>query len=545
MNRAISNYSDASSVDEETLLKQELSRLQRQYRIMENERKTNCLNAKHMMMKQKTAINQLEGEMNEIETEMKLASSCKNRKQDNENSEDLQSFMKGQDEYATKIAKEAEEIQSLDRQISETEEKIKAQHRAMGGVHNSHQRHVTTQHTIRVLENRLNKATREFNEMLAKNSKLREQIQHLRSQRSVFDGIHKRLYKDLVSKKREQLELIEQSTMAFDQRDEAEQKMATLADRNQKDIAQYNMEYKELMRQLDHDTALKKFLLDKAQERTEMAEGRANERKKNFEEKSERQAEKVLKEYLTAFKDIQKITGEERTEKLVERFVEMEDQNFAMFSYVNEINDQLEKQNDSIRALENEIQIYKADAEETIEQKRAKLKEIEAVYHQKSSEQSAMELEMNDQERLLEQLRIGIKSIFENTGCSMSSIENRLGNQSEVTDQNIMDYLSAIEETANDLVKRHIVMADTEDDPIARATVYRQNEETGGAPAPEDAQNTQEATSIVSDEIMDISSIRSQAAANVQAREKERLTTQQDGKPQIITKDNKRNKSKK
>ena len=74
----------------------------------------------------------------------------------------------------------------------------------------------------------------------------------------------------------------------------------------------------------------------------------------------------------------------------------------------------------------------------------------------------------------------------------MSSIENRLGNQSEVTDQNIMDYLSAIEETANDLVKRHIVMADTEDDPIARATVYRQNEETGGAPAPEDAQNTQE-----------------------------------------------------
>ena len=65
----------------------------------------------------------------------------------------------------------------------------------MGGVHNSHQRHVTTQHTIRVLENRLNKATREFNEMLAKNSKLREQIQHLRSQRSVFDGIHKRLYK--------------------------------------------------------------------------------------------------------------------------------------------------------------------------------------------------------------------------------------------------------------------------------------------------------------------------------------------------------------
>ena len=71
--------------------------------------------------------------------------------------------------------------------------------------------------------------------------------------------------------------------------------MDTLQDRNQKDIAQYNMEYKELMRQLDHDTALKKFLLDKAQERWELAESCANERKKNFEAKSERQAEKTLK----------------------------------------------------------------------------------------------------------------------------------------------------------------------------------------------------------------------------------------------------------
>ena len=64
-----------------------------------------------MMMRQQTAIKQLEGEMNEIETEMKLASSCKNKKQDNENSEDLQNFMNGQDEYARQIQQETVEIQ--------------------------------------------------------------------------------------------------------------------------------------------------------------------------------------------------------------------------------------------------------------------------------------------------------------------------------------------------------------------------------------------------------------------------------------------------
>ena len=47
------------------------------------------------------------------------------------------------------------------------------------------------------------------------------------------------------------------------------------------------------------------------------------------------------------------------------------------------------------------------------------------------------------------------------------------------------------------------------------------------------------------DTVLDMSSIRLQAAASVKAREKERLINQQDGKPQIITKDNKRNKAKK
>ena len=49
-----------------------------------------------------------------------------------------------------------------------------------------------------------------------------------------------------------------------------------------------------------------------------------------------------------------------------------------------------------------------------------------------------------------------------------------------------MDYLSAIEEMANDLVKRHIITADS-DDSLARATTHRVNDEVnGGAPAPED-----------------------------------------------------------
>ena len=97
----------------------------------------------------------------------------------------------------------------MDREIAEIENKIQGQRKAMGGVHNSHLRHLTTSHTIKVLENRLDKATREFNSLTADNSKLRGEIQHLRNQRGVFDNIFKRLRKEMGHKKHEQVSIYE------------------------------------------------------------------------------------------------------------------------------------------------------------------------------------------------------------------------------------------------------------------------------------------------------------------------------------------------
>lgn len=52
-----------------------------------------------------------------------------------------------------------------------------------------------------------------------------------------------------------------------------------LKERNEKDLTQYNMEYKELMRIIDHDAKLKLFMNVKAQERSELEEEEAAKRK--------------------------------------------------------------------------------------------------------------------------------------------------------------------------------------------------------------------------------------------------------------------------
>ena len=60
-------------------------------------------------------------------------------------------------------------------------------------VHMSQTQHIVVQKQIRVMENRLDKSLVRFNSALATNAQLRTMIDHLRQERSVFEGIYKKL----------------------------------------------------------------------------------------------------------------------------------------------------------------------------------------------------------------------------------------------------------------------------------------------------------------------------------------------------------------
>ncbi len=62
-------------------------------------------------------------------------------------------------------------------------------HRSRG----SQDQHLIIQKQLRVKENRLDKASVRFNDALATNAQLRTMIDHLRKERSVFEGVRKKL----------------------------------------------------------------------------------------------------------------------------------------------------------------------------------------------------------------------------------------------------------------------------------------------------------------------------------------------------------------
>lgn len=64
-------------------------------------------------------------------------------------------------------------------------------------------------------------------------------------------------------------EVIDQSTQAYDSRDEAQAKMILLKEKADKDMAQHQQEMKELQRIIDHDKKLREFMNIKGKEREE------------------------------------------------------------------------------------------------------------------------------------------------------------------------------------------------------------------------------------------------------------------------------------
>lgn len=95
-----------------------------------------------------------------------------------------------------------------------------------------------------------------------------------------------RMINKLNCEKRHIMDLVEQATSAFDQREELCTKLQTLKERGQSDKTNHIHEMKELQRKLDHDAKLQEFLAIKGQQRlnTEQQEREADKRRKKLEE---------------------------------------------------------------------------------------------------------------------------------------------------------------------------------------------------------------------------------------------------------------------
>ncbi|XP_074654306.1 outer dynein arm-docking complex subunit 1-like [Tubulanus polymorphus] len=455
MPRINSARSDTSDADAEGIAEkeQELAKLRRQYRIMQEQREAYTEESQNLIRKQRSELEQLESEKSELLVNLRLAESRSNQQKDVKHCDDLVELSEEKDQKDQEIEDEKQNHIELDTEIRKWERKIRDQHKNMGGVNMSRQHTIQTQKKIRVLENRLHGAMKEFNNTLTQNGNLREEIDSLRVERKRYENLYRKLDKEIQQLRLEIGEVIDNSTTAYDSRDEAQAKMMLLKEKADKDIQQHNAEMKELIRIIEHDKKLKEFMGVKGQERPEDPQLTAHKQKKAREaEKKKESAEDSVETYETAIEKMIDITGEEDLDQLVTKFIETEDQNFALFNYVNELNNETEMLQEQIQEIQEEISKFKQQGADMEEERKRILKKLSEKQEKSSKEADEHDSRFTAISKILDQLRAGVESLFNKISCNRAAIDEMLGAHQGVTDQTLMEYLGIIEQRTNELL---------------------------------------------------------------------------------------------
>ena len=69
----------------------------------------------------------------------------------------------------------------------------------------------------------------------------------------------------------------------------------------------------------------------------------------------------TIRAYETAFKQIQQVTGLKDINIIVDNFLHTEEENFALFNYVNELNSEVESLSEEMLAVGRDIERFEAE----------------------------------------------------------------------------------------------------------------------------------------------------------------------------------------
>ncbi|XP_078049510.1 coiled-coil domain-containing protein 63 [Augochlora pura] len=426
----------------EVLARAELSRLKRQYRIMENDRAACVEDARLQLRSQTKMIDHLEYEKAELVLRIKTANSKIFLRKDAEMEEKLKCLLQMQSNYDEMIKNEKEEIAELDKHIGKLSKEVTGLKMKVRTDTQLRDIAEKRQKTITILENNLDVMTKRFNGIIANNGLVRNEIDSLLKERAQFTALWNKSISQLNTGKQIINDLVEQATIAFNQRDEELNTIQALRERGIRDLKTHVSEMCELQRTLDNEMKLQEFLGVKGQHRemTDLNAKRAAENKAKMEEK-----QAMIANYKNILQMIKEYTGQQEVDKLTAHFIKQEEENFALFSYVNELNDELESLQSRMGQLTAAIEGANVSNEDRSKEQTETLEKLKTELEEQTALADTAEEKVTQCDDILEKLIKGIDSLFKAIRCDNSAILELLGDNEQITISNVMLYLGIIE----------------------------------------------------------------------------------------------------
>eukprot|EP01012_Entosiphon_sulcatum_P065169 TRINITY_DN94044_c0_g1_i1.p1 TRINITY_DN94044_c0_g1~~TRINITY_DN94044_c0_g1_i1.p1 ORF type:complete len:581 (-),score=183.71 TRINITY_DN94044_c0_g1_i1:6-1748(-) len=448
--------------------KQTQDDIHKKMRLLDGNRKAYTGDVEHSIRKHQEAVTALQKENEKLRADILNTSKHSSAKHNIDHHNAVTLKQEQAEALQRKLDLELQKIEEYERQIAETRDiQLFAARKAMGGINVTRENTVLVDKQIKVLENRLDQALVKFNEALAYNKQLREQIDNLRRERVVFDGIYKKLEKELHEKKKQMADIIEKSNMYYEERDMATNELVALKAAAEKDMLQYEEHFRELDVMIEADKNLKESLKISQKHRVGLPKKDAandssattpnlddsvhspkgQRKQKGPEDRDDLGEDQKGVNYEEAIRRLQDATGMQDVSALIERFIKAEEQNFSMYNFINDLNNEMERLEDNVTELKAEYEKHRGHGPETSRQR--SLKELEEKLAIAEQTAEDFETKTSRAQEAVTVLRNGIEQLFLKSGSTFDEMGEVLGG-GHCSESNMMAVLGVIEHKTNE-----------------------------------------------------------------------------------------------
>ncbi|XP_044902430.1 outer dynein arm-docking complex subunit 1 isoform X1 [Felis catus] len=433
----------------------ELSRLRRQCKVMEGERRAYSKEVHQCINKQLEEIQRLEGVRDKLQVQIRVAQSQVKRLRDSERLENTGHLLKCRVRVQAEVKELQEQTRALDKQIQEWETRIFNHSKDIKAPGLVLDQKVKIRRRIKILEDQLDRVTCRFDIQLVRNAALREELDLLRIERNRYLNMDHKLQKEISALRRTVSALMVSSAAAYTVREEAKTKLGLLQERADKEVAQNETELQTLHRHIAHLDQFHRFLKVKNDQRqldpvvVEKREKRAREVAEGLRKTSQ---EKLVLHCEDAMNKLSQLTGESDPDVLVERYLEREGRNFAEFTFINEQNSELERLQEEIKELQETLASTRRSEDNLREQREQRRRALQQRTDEVRAEADQVEARFQDLRGQLEKLKADIQQLFTRAQCDNTIIKDLLGVKTHMRDRDIGLFLGLIEKRLVDLL---------------------------------------------------------------------------------------------
>ncbi|XP_032749484.1 coiled-coil domain-containing protein 114 isoform X1 [Rattus rattus] len=426
----------------------ELSRLHRQRKVMELERRAYSREVHQRIRKQVEEIRQLEMLRAKLQMQINVAQTQVKRLGDKKRLADMDHLLKCRAQVQIEIEALQEQNRVLEKQIQDWETHILTQSKDISTPDVILDQKMKIQRRIRILEDQLDRVTCHFDIHLVRNATLREELELLRIERGRYLSMDRKLKKEIHLLQEMVGALSTSSTSAYTAREEAKTKMGMLQERAEKELAQSETEAQILLRQISHLEQLHRFLKLKNHDRqpdpgvVQKEEQRAWETSEGLRKTSQ---EKLVLRYEDTLNKLAQLTGESDPDLLVEKYLELEERNFAEFNFINEQNSELYHLQEEIKEMQEALVSEHASQDTQSLEREQQFKVLQQDVEKVCSESERLEARFQVLRVQLEKIKADIQVLFDKAQCDDSVIKDLLGVKTYMRDRDIGLFLSTIE----------------------------------------------------------------------------------------------------